>query len=50
LEGLTPDQSYTVKAFSATKVKSADWSVTSGYATGSATATSGGAALDLGLN
>ncbi|MBF0190920.1 MAG: hypothetical protein HQL99_07175 [Magnetococcales bacterium] len=49
LEGLTPDQSYTVKAFSATKVKSADWSVTSGYATGSATATSGGVTLDLSL-
>ncbi|MBF0271007.1 MAG: hypothetical protein HQL98_02870 [Magnetococcales bacterium] len=50
LEGLEPNQSYTVKAFSATKVKNADWSVTSGYATGSVTATSAGAALDLGLN
>ncbi|MBF0271004.1 MAG: carboxypeptidase regulatory-like domain-containing protein [Magnetococcales bacterium] len=50
LEGLEPNQSYTVKAFSATKVKNADWSVTSGYATGSVTATSAGATLDLSLN
>ncbi|MBF0157485.1 MAG: carboxypeptidase regulatory-like domain-containing protein, partial [Magnetococcales bacterium] len=47
-QGLAPGTSYTVKVFGADNI--ANWSTTTGYATGSATAASPLATLDLTLN
>ncbi|MBF0180929.1 MAG: carboxypeptidase regulatory-like domain-containing protein [Magnetococcales bacterium] len=50
LDGLNPNQAYTLKAFSSAKVQAGNWSAASGYGSGGATAVAGGTTLNLTLN